>query len=205
MGIGFAIPINMAKGIIDQLMLNGSVVRGYLGVKIQEMTKDLAKSFGLKDRKGILVAQVEPDSPAGKSGLKQGDIIVSLDSIKVENVGDFRNAIAATKPGSTRNLGILRDKKDIQLQVAVGNLDSGDTVSKEAESLEQYNMSSIGINVQNLTADIATKIGVKPGAGVVISKVKPGSIAEFAGLARGAVILEVDRKKVNTVKEITLS
>lgn len=203
MGIGFAIPINMAKGIIDQLMDKGTVVRGYLGVKIQELTTDLAKSFGLSDRKGILVAQLEANSPAEKGGLKQGDIILSLDGKPVENIGDFRNAIASSKPGSEHTIVVLRDKKNVTLRISVGNLDTGPATSKNAKTQDSHNMNSIGISVQTLTGDIASKIGAKPGVGVVISKVKPGSIAELAGLSRGAVILEVNRKKVNSVKEFS--
>ena len=201
MGIGFAIPINMAKGIIDQLMANGKVVRGYLGVKIQELTKDLADSFGLKERNAILVSQVEKDSPADKSGLKQGDVIISLDGKPVENIGSFRNTIASNKPGTTHKIDIIRDKKPMQLAVVVGALDTSEAASKEVKPTDPELINQIGVSVQDITADIANKLGIKVGEGVIVSKVKPGSIAEFAGLNRGTIILEINRNKVNNVKQ----
>jgi serine protease Do len=202
MGIGFAIPINMAKGIIDQLITGGTVVRGYMGVRIQELTQDLADNFGLKDRKGILVSQLEPGSPADKGGIKQGDIIVSLDGKDVTNIGEFRNSIASNKPGSQHALGILRDKKPMQLQIAIGDL-SKESTGKDSKSQDLQTVSLFGISVQNLTKDIATKLGYKLETGVIISRVKPGSIAELAGLNRGTLILEVNRSKVKNVKEFT--
>lgn len=204
MGIGFAIPINMAKTIIDQLIKNGSVVRGYLGVKIQPITTDLAASFGLKGKNGILIAQVEPNSPADKAGLKQGDVIMSLDGKPVVSLGDFRNIIANTKPGANCSLGVSRDKKILQLQIAVGNLSELNLLSKKVKE-EPQSIKKLGLSVQNITAEIAGKLGVKPGIGVVVSQVKPGSLGELAGLSRGSIITEVNRTKVNTVAKFISS
>ncbi len=200
MGIGFAIPMNMAKIIIDQLIASGTVVRGYLGVRIQELSKDLAASFGTTASKGILVAQLEKDSPADKAGLKQGDIITDLDGKVVENPGEFRNTIAGSKPGSMHTLAIIRDNKAMQLQAKVGSLEA-DPSSKETKVDDQQTISKIGLTIQNLTADIAGKLGYKGDGGVVISKVKPGSIADLSGLSRGMIIIEVNRKKVNNAKQ----
>jgi serine protease Do len=202
MGIGFAIPINMAKPIIEQLRSKGSVVRGYMGVRIQELTQDLAQSFSSPAREGILVAEVEKGSPADKAGIKQGDIIIKLDGVVVDNTGDFRNNIAATKPGVARKLSVVRNQKPVELQVAVGDL-SVEQASKEGKTDETLSNLALGVSVQNVTADIAAKLGYKANTGVIISKVKPGSIAELAGLMRGAVILEVNRQGVNSVKDFT--
>lgn len=199
MGIGFAIPINMAKNIIDQLIKKGNVVRGYMGVKIQPMTSDLAASFGLKENKGILVAQVEPGAPADKAGIKQGDVIVSLNGKPVLNIGDFRNTIATSAPDSSHSIGILRDKNPMHLQVVVGNLNDSISANK-LEKEEPQIFSKIGLSVQTITDEIAGKLGVKPGQGVVVSGVQPGSLSELAGLGRGSVILEVNRAKVNDLK-----
>lgn len=204
MGIGFAIPINMAKGIIDQLINKGTVVRGYLGVKIQPMTSDLATGFGLKDKNGVLVAQVEPGAPADNAGIKQGDIIVSLDGQPVLNIGDFRNTIATSAPESEHKIGVLRNNKKLVLQTKVGNLKSS-TAFKKDEKEEPHLFSKIGLSAQTLTEDIAGKIGAKAGEGVVVSGVKPGSLAEIAGLARGSVILEVNREKVNDLEKFKSS
>lgn len=200
MGIGFAIPINMAKSVIDQLIKKGSVVRGYMGVKIQPLTTDLATSFGITDKNGILVAQVESNTPAEKAGLKQGDVITSLDGKRVENIGDFRNSIASSLPGSKHALGILRDNKPMQLEIVVGNLSDSNSASKVTKE-EPQAISKIGLSVQNLTEDIAGKLGVKAGVGVVISSVKNGSLADMASLSRGTIILEVNRNKVNNVSD----
>lgn len=200
MGIGFAIPINMAKTIIEQLRGTGAVVRGFLGVRIQELTQDLAQSFNISDRKGILVAEVDKGTPADKAGVKQGDIILTVDGKAANSSGDFRNGIAATKPGTVLKLAIMRDLKPMQLNVTVGNL-TEERASKEGKLEETQNIAAVGLSVQNVTADVATKMGYKPNVGVVISKVKPGSIAELAGLMRGALILEVNRQPVNSVTE----
>lgn len=204
MGIGFAIPINMAKTIIDQLIHKGSVTRGYLGVKIQPMNKDLAASFGLNDNNGILVAQVEPGAPADKAGILQGDVIVSLDGQPVVNIGDFRNNIATTSPNSTRKIGILRNKKSLQLQATIGNLNNN-IASNKVDKEEPQLFNKIGLSVQTITEEIAGKLGVKLGEGIVVSSVKPGSLADIAGLTRGSVILEVNREKVNDLKKFKSS
>jgi len=201
-GISFAIPSNMAKGIIDQLINNGSVIRGFLGVRIQELTQDLAKNFGLQNRKGILISQLEKDTPAQKAGLKQGDVIVSLDNKPVTNIGEFRNSIANSKPGVARTLSIIRDGKPLQVQISVGKLPQ-EVASKDSKSSDQQTVSKFGISVQNLNKDIASKLGYKTETGVVVSKVKPGSIAELAGMSRGTLILEVNRSKVTSVQQFT--
>ncbi len=201
MGIGFAIPINMAKTIIDQLMLDGKVVRGFLGVKIQPLTQDLADSFGVSNKNGILVAEAMPDSPASKAGLQQGDVIISLDGKDVKNVGKFRNDIAAMAPGSKHKLSVVRKGKTITVPITVGNLDATTVSVASANDSQATSVKKLGLTVQNITPDIAGKISIEPGNGVVITDVDPSSIAQLSRLGRGMVILEVNGERINSVQQ----
>jgi serine protease Do len=197
MGIGFAIPINMAKAISDQLIESGSVTRGYLGIVIQDLTPELAQTFGIEGEKGILVAEVTEDSPAAKAGLRQGDVIVSVDDRATGTRGDFRNRIALTAPGTKRTLGLLREGKRLDLTVSIGKLpeDSGQGV-KSAEATREY-----GLTVQNLTPELAARLDLEQTAGVVVTQVAPGSAADRAGIRAGALIEEVNRKQVANLQE----
>ncbi len=197
MGVGFAIPINLAKNIAQQLIEHGEVTRGFLGVIIQQLTPDLARAFGIEETRGILVSQVNEDTPAEKAGLKVGDVIIAYRGKPVTDVGDFRNQVSLTPPGSTETLTILRDGKRMTLDVTIGKL-SKDKVAAAgpAQSSEE-----LGLTVQTLTPQLAEQFGLKSGEGVVITEVKPGSIAALGGLKPGTVIVEVDRKPVKTAAE----
>ena len=199
MGIGFAIPINMALAIKDQLIKNGKVVRGWLGVVIQDLTEDMAEQFGLKNAKGVLIAEVSKDSPADKAGLKHGDVIVEFDGHAVENVGQFRNQVALTPPGKKVEMVVIRDGKRKTLRVKIGNREKSPVVA----ALEGKTLDKLGIEVQNLTKDLADQLGYENGEGVLIADVRPGSPADEAGLRRGALILEANRRTVRNVKELT--
>lgn len=201
MGIGFAIPINMAKTVIDQLMLDGKVVRGFLGVKIQPLTQDLADSFGIKSKNGILVAEAMPDSPASKAGLQQGDVIVSLDGKEVKNVGKFRNDVAGMLPDSKHNLSVVRKGKTVTVPIVIGNLDANAATVASATDVQATTVKKLGLTVQNITPDIAGKIGTEPGVGVIISDIETDSIAQFSRLARGMVILEVNGERINSAQQ----
>ncbi|MGQ9499550.1 MAG: DegQ family serine endoprotease [Dissulfurimicrobium sp.] len=198
MGIGFAIPINMAKVIKDQLISKGKITRGWLGVVIQDVTKDLAKSFGLKEKEGVLVAQVSKGSPAEKAGLKEGDIILQLNGIKIVDAGELRNKIALTAPGTVVKLDIMRNGKKMPVSVTIAEQPAGKmaAMSEQPKLVEQF-----GFTVQDLTPDIAKQLGYKKGQGVVISGVEPGSIADQAGLQPGMLIEEVNRHVVRNVAE----
>jgi serine protease Do len=196
MGIGFAIPINLATSIANQLIDKGEVVRGHLGVMIQPLTDDLADSFGVEN-KGILVAQVVQGSPAQRAGLKQGDIIISYQGENVKTVGGFRNRVALTTPGSEAKLVVLRDGQRKTLAVKIGQQDkSSQVASGPAQSSEE-----IGLTVQSITTQLAEQFNVKQGAGVVVTQVETGSIAAMAGIKVGDVILQVDRHKVSSAVE----
>lgn len=196
MGIGFAIPINLVKAIGEQLIDKGEVVRGHLGVVIQPLTADLAKSFGI-NQDGILVAQVAEDSPAEKAGLKQGDIIITYHDKKVESIGGFRNQVAMTTPGTQAKLTIMRDGKRKILTVKIGKQDKNvEVASGPAQSSVE-----IGMTVQSITPQLADQFNIKQGDGVVVTNVQPGSIAAMAGIETGSVIVQVNRKTVKNAAE----
>ncbi|MCG6910602.1 MAG: DegQ family serine endoprotease [Deltaproteobacteria bacterium] len=196
MGIGFAIPINMARSIKDQLIKTGTVVRGYLGVAIQELTPDLAKSFGMNDQKGILVAQVSKDTPAEDAGLKQGDVIIEFDGKSVDQVGAFRNQVALEMPGTRVNVTVLRNGKREQLSVTIGKLPDKET----AVAANPHNLEKIGMTVQNITPELAQQFGLEKKKGVIITDVAPGSVAALANVRPGGIILEVNRTPVEDLK-----
>jgi len=197
MGVGFAIPVNLAKGIADQLIETGEVTRGYMGIVIQQLTPELADSFDLKDMKGILIAQVSEDSPAAKADLKTGDLIVEYQGKPVTDVGNFRNRVALTTPGSTAELTIIRHGKRRSVNIKIGNLSDGKLLAQDATQ----STDALGLTVQTLTPDLAQQFDVKPGKGVVVTEVQPGSVASMAGIRRGTVILQVDHKEVNSAAE----
>jgi serine protease Do len=197
MGVGFAIPINLANAIANQLIEQGEVTRGYLGVVIQPLTADLAESFGMRQGDGILIADVSEDSPAAKAGLRQGDIVVAYRGEPVSDVGNFRNRVALTPPGSSQVLTIVRDGKRQNISISIG------TLTPEAMASVGATQSSdeLGLTVQTLTPQLAEQFGGQPGEGVLVTEVKPGSIAATAGIEPGTVILQVNRQWVKTVGE----
>jgi len=197
MGIGFAIPINMARAIADQLMKHGSVIRGYLGISIQDLTPELAKSFNLEPDKGVLIAQVTKDSPAQKAGLKRGDVVVEFDGKPVTKAGPFRNRVAMKTPGTKTEIKVLRNGKATTLTVTIGKLpEKGVLTSSSSEQLMK-----LGITVQALTPELAKQLGYEGLTGVVITQVDPGSIAAMAGLQPGILIEEANRVPVKTTED----
>jgi serine protease Do len=194
-GIGFAIPINMAKEIAPQLQEKGHVTRGWLGVSIQEVTPALAKSFDLKEKKGALVAQVISGSPAEKAGIEQGDVIVEFDGKEVTDSKDLPRMVASTPIGKAVTIKLLRNGKALDRQVKVGEMEEKVEVAKAPSH------KSLGITVQNLTPEIARGLGLKKDTGVVVTRVEPGSPAADAGIQTGDVVQEVNRKPVKNVED----
>ncbi|MEN6447509.1 MAG: DegQ family serine endoprotease [Syntrophaceae bacterium] len=197
MGIGFAIPVNLVKQIYSQLVDHGTVIRGYLGVSVQDLTPDLAKSFGLKDTKGALVTQAMPDTPAAKAGLKQGDVIVRLNGEPVDTIAPFRNRIALTSPGTTVNLTVIRDGKEKSVPVTIEKMPA----AEQAEVSKPDSLDKLGLTVVTLTRELANQYGYQGETGVLVTNIEAGSSAARAGIRPGVVIQEVNRKPVGTVQE----
>jgi len=189
-GIGFAIPINMARDIVPQLQAKGHVTRGWLGVSIQEVTPELAKSFGLDKNKGALVAEVFKASPAEKAGIEQGDIILSLNGKEIAESKELSRMMAAAPVGDRVELNILRNGKMITCKVKAGEMEEKDVAMQDAPR------ESLGLTVQDITPDIAQELGLGKAAGVVVAGVEPGSPASDAGIQPGDVIRGVNQKPV---------
>jgi serine protease Do len=186
----------MAKEIAPQLQEKGHVTRGWLGVSIQEVTPELAKSFALKEKKGALVAQVVPGSPAEKVGIEQGDIIVEFDGKEVASSKDLPLIVSSTPVGKSVTIKLSRDGKVLDRQVKVGEMEQKAEVAKAPSSHKP-----LGITVQTITPEIAKGLGLKREAGVVVTRVEPGSPAANAGIQTGDVIREVDRKPIKDVDD----
>jgi serine protease Do len=197
-GIGFAIPINMAKYAYEQIKENGKVERGALGVKIQDLSPDNAESVGLKkNTKGVMIPEVSKNSPAEKAGLTNKDIILEVDGKIVESASDLQNRISMLKPGTKVELTIWRDSKSIKVPVVLG---SRSTLTAAAES-GPATIEGIGLTVQELTAELAKQFGYDGLSGVVVSDVKDGSPAASARIPVGALIIRVNRTDIKTVKD----
>lgn len=190
-GIGFAIPINVAKEMLPELEEKGRVTRGWLGVMIQKVTPDIAENFGLKDTKGALVADVVKDGPAQEAGIKVGDVIVEFDGHPIKDSTELPMLVARTAVGKSVTVKLIRDKRSETLSVKIGELKDEEQVAAGGKER------GLGLTVQPLTPDIAESLGLSSEVkGVVVSAVEPGSSADDAGLRRGDVILEVNREAV---------
>ena len=198
-GIGFAIPVNTAKPLIPQLVSDGEVTRGYLGVNIQSITPELARALNIEEPKGALVADVTPGSPAEKGGIKRGDVIVSYDGKQVEGHHVLPAMVAATPVDEKVTVAVLRDGKQRQLSVRVGKLPSETAgLDKSARPAK----GRWGLQLHDLTPEIGQQFRLKAEQGVVVVGVEPGSPADEAGIRQGDVIVEVNRQPVNSVDEI---
>jgi len=195
-GIGFAIPINMAKSIKDQLMKGGKVTRGQLGVMIGELTKDVADYFKLDSTKGVMVNEVLEGSPAQRAGLEVGDIILKMDGRDVEGVGPLRNRIAAITPGTKVKLLIYHNGKEQTVTVSVGELSDTSTRADAPELSKK-----LGLTVQDLTEDMSRYYGLRSNEGVVVSSVASDGLAFRAGIRPGTIILGVNLKKIRSADE----
>jgi serine protease Do len=194
-GIGFAIPINMAKEILPQLKEKGRVTRGWLGVLIQKVTPQLAESFGLEEERGALVSQVLEDTPAQKAGMEQGDIILEFDGKEIKDFGDLSRIVASTPIGKTVDIKVFRGGQIVSLEANVAEMEEPTQVAKAPTK------KPLGITVQNITAEIARSLGLEAATGVVVTGVEPGSPAAKSGIRRGDVIYEVNRKPIKDAED----
>ncbi|MDR2198062.1 MAG: Do family serine endopeptidase [Deltaproteobacteria bacterium] len=199
-GIGFAIPSTMATKVVDKLKSVGRVDRGWLGVIIQEVTPELAQYFGLKEPRGALIGQVQPDTPAAQAGFKEGDIVLNFDGKDIKQFQDLSSFVADTDVGKEAKVVVFRDKKENTLTVKVGLLpDAAQSAPGSGTSPED-----IGLQVRELTPDLARSLGVPPG-GVVVQNVDPSSAAAQAGIRPNDVILKIDDKDVKSLNDFQLA
>ncbi len=194
-GIGFAIPINLAKQLVPDLETKGHVTRGWLGVTIQKMTTELAESLGLDEPNGALVADVTPDSPADRGGLERGDVIVSYDGHTVKENADLPLLVANTQVGTQVPIDVVRDGKTRTLAVEIAKLDEPDVARGPAAAKR----GKWGLALRELTVEERDRMQLKAGEGVIVAGVRPDSPAADAGVREGDVILEVNRTPVKTV------
>ncbi len=199
-GIGFAIPSNMAKQVIQQLLTKGKVVRGWLGVGIQPVTAELAGKFGVAEGEGVLVNEVFENEPAARAGIKPGDVIIKVDGRTVDTPNTLSRLIASTEPGASAAIELMRDGKRTTLSVALSERRDEAIVASVPPSRTEI---KLGIDVQDLTAELADKFKLKDTKGVLIAKVEQGSMAHVEGLREGDLIKEVNRSEVSTVNEFT--
>jgi serine protease Do len=190
-GIGFAIPSNMAKGIIPQLKDKGSVVRGMLGVQIQMVTPELAKSFGLKEPLGALVAEVNPGSPADKAGIQRGDIIIEVNNTLIKEMHELPRLVAGNLPGKTVNLKVLRQGKEKTFTATLTEM-KPEMMSQAGQEEGEAEKSPLGMTVQELTPNLARNFQIKETAGVIVVQVEQGSPASDAGIHPGDIVEEIN-------------
>jgi len=194
-GIGFAVPSNMARDVMNQLSEHGRVIRGWLGVVIQPVTPALAESLNIDQAMGAIVSDVAPDSPASEAGVERGDVIVEVDDQPIEDARALQLRIARSSPGEKVNLTMIRDGRSDSISVELGEADS----DKPVAAGQFPSGGELGLTVQPLTDQIARQLGLKDVSGVVVTAVEPGSPAAEAGLRRGDVVEEVSRNPVTSV------
>ncbi len=196
-GIGFAIPANMAKKLINQLRETGTVVRGFLGVRIQNLTLQLAKRFGTEKAEGALVSDLTKDSPAARAGVRQGDVIVEFDGLKIQNVSDLVRKVGATAVDKTVKMKVLREGKGKVLDVKVGKL------AEEPSAVASVGTpGKLGLTIRPVPAERATELGLRAGQGVLVTEVVAASPAARAGIRAGDIILEVNGKAIRVLADL---
>jgi len=198
-GIGFAIPINLAKNIVDQLQSSGEVIRGWLGVGIQDISKQVAEYYGIKSKKGVLVTEVFPDDPADKAGIEPQDIILSINGIEVGTSREITSMIADLGVGETVKIKALRNGKTRTFKVKIAKREE---TRISARSTRKEKQTELGISVENVTPEIARRFNLKDAKGVIVSAVEPDSKAKEAGVRKLDIIKEINHKSIATVSDL---
>ena len=201
MGIGFAIPINMARNIEQQLKSHGKVRRGYMGLAGKDITPDMAELLNLKNSQGVIVSSVEPGSPADKAGLKSYDVLLEISGRKIETYDSFRNDVAMLAPDSRVTLKVLRDGHTQDITVILGERPTEFAKGGNQAKEQQQSQAALGIEVQTLTKDLAERFGYALGEGVIVTRVNPGSLAADVGIQPGDLIQGVNRQSVSSAEE----
>ena len=201
-GIGFSIPVNMAKSVMDQLRTKGKVTRSQLGVTVQQVTSDIAQNLGLKHAGGAIVSSVTPGSAADKAGVKQGDVIESFNGQPVQDFNSLRNRVAATTPGTTADLTIVRDGAEKHLSVKLDEANPSKLARGGDGEPDSNDKAALGVSVAPLTPELASRLGTKSGEGLVVQNVDPDGRAADAGIRSGDVIESVNRQPVKSVEEL---
>jgi serine protease Do len=199
-GIGFAIPSNMAAWVIPQLKANGKVTRGMLGVEVQNVTPELAQSFGMAEAKGALVAEVNAGSPAEKAGIKRGDIIAEFNGHPIAEMNDLPRLVADTAPGTKTSVKVLRDGKEKSFNVTVSEL-AEERQASEGKEEGGGEQNSLGLLVKNITPELASHFHLRDTKGVLVEGVEQGSAAAESGMQPGDIVLEINNEPISTVKE----
>jgi serine protease Do len=199
-GIGFAIPSNMAKQVLQQLLEQGRVVRGWLGVGIQPLTPELARKFGVPEQEGVLVNEVFEKDPAAAAGIKAGDVITRIEGSVIDSPNRLSRIVAGLLPGAKARVEVVRNQERIVVEVALTERRDHATVASLSQSRSE---SKLGVDVQDLTAALAEKFKLRESHGVLVTKVEPGSLAQSEGLREGDLIKEVNRADVGTVGDFT--
>jgi serine protease Do len=198
-GIGFAIPVNMAKQIVPQLRDDGHVTRGWLGVTVQGLSDELADSFGLEETHGALINEISAGSPAEKAGLQRGDIILTYDGQAIKDLNDLPRLVAATSVDKIVKVTIFRDGKEREVKIKIGKLDEGEKLLSTDSKAEG---GSLGITTKRVTPELVERYGLKSNEGVLVTSINPAGPAAEANLQVGDLIVEADGKAIDSVKTL---
>jgi serine protease Do len=198
MGIGLAIPVNMAKSIYEQLIAEGKVVRGYMGVMLQELTPELAENFGLEEAKGAIITKVVEDSPAEKAGIEFEDVVIELQGKPVEDAKDLMKDVAMLTPGTKVDLVVWRENKKKKLTIELGERPSRDELTLDDKPTI---VDDLGLDVKDLSDELASRLGYEDLEGVVVVEVRRGSPAHQKGIEPGMLIMKVGRTEVNNTRD----